>query len=73
MNLEYLPEMIVVTFAKHKEVLKVLQRGIVYPHWEMAIRKIDFILPVRNHSATEPLETRYIPKSIKKHHYKLFQ
>ena len=55
MNLNYLPEIIIVTFGKHQDVLNVL--GVPFfdydsqldkKAWKLATKKVNFITQVRN-------------------------
>lgn len=58
MNLDYFPDMIIVTFSKHQDVLKALEKSeISYENpkshlYTFKVEKITFELPVRNCSVS---------------------
>jgi hypothetical protein len=54
LNLDYFPDFIAVTYAKHESVLKLLKAGEIFYNtstkrgWVFIPSKINFMLPVRN-------------------------
>lgn len=70
MNLDYFPEMIIVTFALHRDVL----RGLTLPpqvfegRWTFVASKIDFTCHVRNSErADDPPGEKYLPIVFRPH------
>jgi len=64
MNLDYFPDMVIVTFARHRDVL----RGLTIPpqafdsRWTFVASKIDFTCHVRNSDrADDPPGEKFLP------------
>jgi|LauGreDrversion4_2_1035121.scaffolds.fasta_scaffold176742_1 hypothetical protein len=65
LNLDYFPEMIIVTFASHRDVLRGLaleQPPLFEDKWALVPSKIDFLCHVRNSErADDPPASKYLP------------
>ena len=73
LNLEYFPEMIIVTYTKHSDVLKIIDKKefayskVDQGHWIFRADKIDFVLPVRNCQYSKAgVAMKFMPQFLQK-------
>ena len=73
--MDYFPDILVITFTKHQDVLKILaKQSMTYQcvtlpskEWKFKVSKIDFVLPVRNcNIADDQVPNKYMPIYVQK-------